>query len=527
MPRTLRFLLLALWLSCTSTLVFAQSAEGDAREAQARFDVQEYQVEGVTLLPAEDIERAVYRFLGPGKTIADVEGARKAVEASYRKRGYATVIVDIPEQEVDAGVVRLKVTEAKVTKLRVLGSRYYSQGRILERTASVSEGSTPNFTAFAKDLQTVNRFPGSKVTPVLRPGPEPGTTEMDLQVEDNNPLSAELELNNHYSPNTTRTRASAKVSYANLWQKQHTLSLQYLTAPEKTSESKVWVASYLWPLRNSDKIAAFYGVRSRSSVAALGDFTVIGNGDILGSRLVMPLPDAGKLYHSLTLGLDYKSFKENITQRGEPGIQTPIRYTTASLSYGGSRLSQSHAWQFSAGVNFGLRGAGSDEQAFDNRRFKANGNFAVWKWDVQRAQSLGKKFELLTRVDGQLADQPVVSNEAFSAGGSSSVRGYLESELIGDSGAHATVELRGPRLPVAKPAMKIRPLAFAEGSYLWLKDPLPGQADEFSIYSAGIGLRMEKWHGLEAALDIGWALKKSPYTSEGGVRAQFSAMYQF
>lgn len=502
-------------------LLFSRALLADT----AIFDVLEFQVRGNSLLPQTSIEKAVYRYLGEKRSIADVEGARAALEKTYRDAGYATVVVDIPEQAVDSGIVQLHVTESKVSKVRVIGSRYYSQGRILAATPSITPGTTPRFSDFQNDLQTVNRFPGSRVTPVLRPGKDEGTTEIDLTVEDKNPLSGSVELNNRHSPNTTPLRLIGSAAYANLWQLGHTLSLQYQTAPEEPSEADVWVGSYLMPIPDSEKMLALYAVRSRSSVAALSDFTVIGNGDIYGARLVMPLPALGVLYHSLTLGIDYKDFQENVAQPGTPGLQTPIRYVPASASWSGTRADARGEWQFGTGLSLGLRGAGSDELAFENKRFKAHGNFVVWKWEAQRSEALTKSLSLVGRIDGQLADQALVSNEQFSGGGASSVRGYLESEQIADNGVHSSFELRGPLLFGG--TVQLRPLAFIEGAYLWLNDPLPGQQSEFSLYSAGIGLRLSEWHRMDASLDLGIPLKDSSYTDAGQARLQFSATMKF
>lgn len=503
------------------------AAEPTAAE-KPKFDILEYQVEGAALLPQVAVEKAVYPFLGPGKTVDDVEAARKMLEQAYRKAGFATVTVDIPEQEVNTGVVRLHVNESRVGKLRVTGSRYYSQGRILAQMPSVAPGATPNFTAFQSDLQTVNRFPGSRVTPILKPGREPGTTDVELNVEDKNPLSGSVELNNHYSPNTSATRLTGTAAYANLWQLGHTLSLQYQTAPEKPEEARVWVGSYVAPLPDSDKVGVFYYVHSRSSVAALSDLTVIGNGDIYGTRLIMPLPSDGPLYHSLTLGVDYKDFQENIDQPGTPGIQTPIRYWPALLSYGGSRADSRGQWEFSTGVTAGLRDAGSNELAFDNKRFNARGNFFIYKWDAQRTQALSKSWSLVGRFDGQIADQPLVSNEEFSAGGATTVRGYLESEQIADNGFHGSLELRGPSLWSRKDnSGSLEPHLFVEGAHLWLRDPLPAQQSKFSLSSAGLGLRFKDGRRLDAVLDLAFPFQSTTYTEAGHPRLQFNTTVHF
>src|SRR5579883_1134219 len=86
-------------------------AQGPAKQT---FNVYEFLVLGSHVLGQMKVEATVYPFLGPDKTIQDVEKARAALIDAYRKAGYGTVLVDIPEQSVDQGVVRLKVTEGNI-----------------------------------------------------------------------------------------------------------------------------------------------------------------------------------------------------------------------------------------------------------------------------------------------------------------------------------------------------------------------------------------------------------------------------
>ncbi|MEI9898608.1 MAG: ShlB/FhaC/HecB family hemolysin secretion/activation protein [Chthoniobacter sp.] len=52
----------------------------------------------------------------------------------------------------------------------------------------------------------------------------------------------------------------------------------------------------------------------------------------------------------------------------------------------------------------------------------------------------------MAKVQGQIANEPLVSAEQFSAGGLSSVRGYLEGEVPGDNAIIGSIELRSPSL---------------------------------------------------------------------------------
>ena len=194
------------------------------------FDILEFQVEGNTKLSNLQIETAVYPQMGDKKTIADVEKAREALEKAYHSAGYLTVLVDIPEQDVDKKTVKLHVTEGKVGHLRVKDARYFTLGRIKELAPSVQEGEVPHFPTVQADIARLNRTSDKRVTPVMKAGKVFGTVDVDLKVEDSLPVHASLELNDKYSQDTTRLRLSGMVRYDNLWQREHSLSLNLLTS---------------------------------------------------------------------------------------------------------------------------------------------------------------------------------------------------------------------------------------------------------------------------------------------------------
>src|SRR5262245_60338363 len=143
---------------------------------EEKFDVWEYRVAGTKVLDKRSVERAVYAYLGPQKTLKDVEQARMALEDAYRKSGFSTAFVDIPEQTVDSGVVRLSVTEGKLDRVRVTGARYFSNRQILAQLPSLEPGTVPHFPEVQGELAALNReTPDRSVTPVLRAGRYPGT----------------------------------------------------------------------------------------------------------------------------------------------------------------------------------------------------------------------------------------------------------------------------------------------------------------------------------------------------------------
>ena len=212
-----------------------------APPAQERtFEINAYDVEGNTLLDQLAVETAVYPHLGPGRTPADVEAARAALEKAYQAHGYQSVIVQVPAQNAASGIVRLRVTEARVGHVRVSGSEYHLPSVVREQMPSLQEGQVPDFRAVQRDLADVNRLPDRRVTPSLKPGRIPGTVDVDLHVNDDLPLHASVEVNNDHSQNTKPLRTLATVHYDNLWQLGHSLSATYSVAPQQPSNSEVF-----------------------------------------------------------------------------------------------------------------------------------------------------------------------------------------------------------------------------------------------------------------------------------------------
>jgi hemolysin activation/secretion protein len=506
---------------------------GLAHADEATFDVFEFRVEGATLLPTTLVEQAVYPYLGERKTLADVEKARDALEKAYHGAGYLTVLVSIPQQKVDSGVVKLAVTEAPVDRLRVVESRYFSLGEIKASAPELAEGKVPNFNQMQKELAALNRSGDRKITPVLRPGVTPGTVEVDLKVQDQLPLHGNVEVNDRYSQDTTPTRLLANLRWDNLWQKQHGLGITVQTAPEKPDESKVFSASYTMPLDSGDYLA-FYGVKSDSAVAAVGTLNVIGNGVIFGARYILPLRGHEDFFHTATLGVDYKDIQQAVALIDGGDFETPITYMPFTLGWDGTWLShglmgQGGVSKFGIAFNFNLRGSVGDEQEFADKRFKGRADYAYLRGLFSHEETWTSDWELLVRGGWQLAAQPLVSNEQFVIGGVDTVRGYLEAAALGEDGINLTLETHTPnyarRLTDGLDEMRL--LAFIDGGSVRVRQPLPSQEARFTLAGTGIGVRFRGWHGVSGGLDWAVALKDLGDTERGDSRAHFRLGYEW
>jgi hemolysin activation/secretion protein len=521
---------------CT-TAALADSVQAPPPAQERRVDIEAYDVDGNTKLDQDTVESAVYPFLGPQRSREDVDGAREALQKAYQAHGYQSVVVEIPPQAVTEGIVKLHVVEAPVGRLRVVGSQYFSPSVIRNQVPSLAQGNVPNFDDAQRQISDLNRIPDRQVSPVLKPGKVPGTVDVDLHVKDTLPFHASAEINNDHSANTPPLRVVGTARYDNLWQLGHTISATYLAAPQDVAQSQVFAGSYLAPIWGTPWTLLMSGYKSNSNVNSLGGATVLGNGYALNGRAILNLPPLDDFSQSLSFGINFNHFLENVTVLQTAACVSPehggscvtIEYWPVTASYNLSRSAADSTTDASLSVTAGTRGLGSPpNQISDNRSF-ATGNFVHLNFDLSYTENLVADVQAVFHVTAQLADQPLVPTEQFAAGGLTSVRGYLQSEAIGDNGFSHSFELRSPSLGplIDSYVQDWRFFIFGEWANTWILEPLSGQQDQFRLASTGAGSRFQIFDHISGNVDVAFPLKDGPTTKAFTPVTSFSLKTEF
>jgi hemolysin activation/secretion protein len=512
--------LLSMMIGSALALPFAAHAQTQAAAAApapaatpASFQINEYLVRGNTLLGNVDIEESVEPYLGPGRSMKDVHAAQGALQKLYQSKGYQSVVVEVPPQQVKNGVILLQVVENSIGRVRVEGAKYHSPQEIRDAVPALAEGTIPNFTQAQQQLADVNREqPGRQVVPLLSPGSMPDTMDVTLKVDDSDPWHGSVEVNNDHSADTPDLRTIANVSYNNLWQLGQTLSASYIVAPQDPRATEVYALSYLAPL-SADWSLLGSAYKSNSNANTLGGTTVLGKGNAFSFQATRQLPVLGDYTQMVSFGFSRKHFDQNITLGGQT-TEAPLTYYPLTAAYTGQRVTDASTSSFTLTGNFGLRGVGSSNTAFDDQRYNARDNFADLHLDFNYVHNLVDGFALATRASAQATDEPLVSSEQFAAGGMSSVRGYLSAEDTADNGAIASVEVRTPSVNawLGSWANDWRFHVFVDSARLMLIDPLPDQNGRFTLLSTGVGTQFTVFHYLTGDLEYAYPLRNGVET---------------
>jgi hemolysin activation/secretion protein len=515
------------------------TATDEGRVEDLRFDVMEFEVTGNSVLTAAAIQRALTPYTGFGKGVPDVEAARDALERAYRDQGYATVIVEVPAQDVRAGLVKLAVVEGKVDQVRVRGARYVRPSEVKAALPGLSEGAVPNVPALQRELADANSRPARTITPEFRAGQAPGTVDVDLVVEDKRPWGASIELNDQFNRSTERWRYNASVNYDNLWQAGHSANIFFQTAPEDTDQIQVWSGSYYAPLGYGRTSLLGYVVQSNTDVATIGGLAVLGDGFMVGSRVIHTLGDSPKgVVQSLTVGVDYKDYMDQIgvvdpTTGDLLTFDTPVTYLPFTSQYrllGGSAKAN---YEVTVGATFAFDGLVGDQDEFGGvpddplmpgdqsrpgKRADSEASFFFLSGGMVANRTIAEDWQAKAAIDWQVSAVPLISNEQFVLGGASSVRGYREAEVLGDSGFRVAMEL-GREVPLAwageavDNALDWRVSLFGEGGGAFINRPLPDEEEEFWLASVGLSTSFEVYKMVYGQFDLAYQFNDDPSKS--------------
>jgi hemolysin activation/secretion protein len=585
----------------------------------AKFPVHAYEVTGDTLLSDEILTEILGDYTGTNIGVAEILKAGSELQMEYRDRGYPTVNVTIPPQQITNGIVKIRVFEGELASITVTNNRFFSSNNVVRSLPSLRTNEVLLGPLFQTELDRANANQDRQIYPQLTPGPRENTTALILDVRDRLPLHGKLELNNQSSPGTPETRVNSSAAYNNLWQLEHSVGVQYSFSPEDYKIGEHWpfydrplVANYSGyyrlPLGDPEAVANaltipggnfgydeatrkfrlpspsnrpemnFYASRSTidTGVQTIVDRFITGSSNTfqqivqkditinsaVGARLSLPMPSAGAWQSAFSFGADFKSYqltshKTNIifqppvviTNAGGTiitnagfTIPTPtplpdgltaksLDYLPLSLRYDGSLHDALGITSFGLGLSLNAWYSGSLSNLHNTSgSTNMHGSWIILTPSISRDFVLYTNWTLSLRVDGQIASEPLISNEQFGAGGVNSVRGYREGEVFGDDGWHVSIEEKTPAYIIgplgARQRLAVRGSIFMDYAEAYLLDP-QGQKSRIPLWGVGAGVVISLGNYWDARLIFSEPLLSAGSTKAYQPRFNFAVTGQF
>ena len=547
-------LLFALGVHAAHAQAPAQPAPEQAPAAppDPRFDIDKFTVRGATLIAADGLKLLLAPYIGKSKDFGDVQKALEALEKAYTGKGYSAVQVILPEQQIDKGEVEFDVIEAKIGKIVVEGNKYFNEANVRASLPRVQQGQPPNIFHIADNLRLANESPAKQTTVLLRSGVEEGQVDAVVRVADERPNKLSLTLDNTGTQQTGLFRVGIGYQNSNLWNRDHVLNAQYVTAPNDDDRANrlglypsqnvfILGAQYRIPLyRRGDTLEFSAGYSNVDSGVVANLFNISGSGTIFSVRYNQNLEKIGDLEHKLAYALDWRGYKSVVRQIGVAGagLVPDVNVHPISLTYSGAYRKSESSFSISVSQNLpGGNDAGTGAFQGDPwvvparpaAREGANPRYFVTRWSFNHNRALPRDWQFRFGMNGQLTRDMLLSGEQFGLGGADSVRGYIEREIINDHGYRGTLEFYTPDFGSAMPVtgVRVRALAFYDWGAVRRIRPTVLEMHGQHVSSAGLGLRVSRGTNLSVRVDVATVTDSGGLQKIGDVRVHASVAYVF
>lgn len=484
-----------------------QLPEGEAPELGFEFEVQEFKLEGNTVLEEEELEAILKNYRDRSLTFADLLELETKLTKLYTSNGYINSGVVIPSQNVSQGVVKIQAIEGRVEEINVNVNGRLKESYIRSRLSRGTK-SPLNIEELQEALQLLQLNPlVESLNAELSVGLSRDRWALDVDVNQGNAFDPVLFVNNSRTPSVGTVQRGLELNHNNVLGYADRFSFVF----KNTDGSNDFDTSYTIPVNSLDGTV---GLRYRyvDSDIIEGDFDdldIESQTDEIELTLRQPvlLSANSESTQELALGLEFSRQSNEVSLQDQPfpelspGADENGETKISALRFFQDWTRRTRKDVLAARSQFSL---GLDIFDATVNEGDPDGEFVSWRGQVQWLRQLASSsnINLLLRSDIQLSGDDLVPLERFSLGGVDSVRGYRQDALLGDSGLFVSAEVRIPFYRWNQQQSSLSAIPFVDFGTSWSNSENINQ-DEDTVVSLGVGLQLDLSDTLRARLDYG------------------------
>jgi hemolysin activation/secretion protein len=488
-------------------------------QGEVTFEVKSFTLEGVNLMPEASVQEVLKPWLGRPVNFDDLQNACNAVMDFYRKSGY-TVQAILPPQKIANGIVKILITEAKLSSVFVdtpSGPTRFSKERAAEYITYANPIGEPlNTLAVERALLILNETPGVIVSSQLEPGDKDGDTAIRLQLTEPQWYQGKVEANNYGSRSTGANQGVIALNGINPLGIGDQASVNGIY-----SEGSQYIqGAYALPVSPDGLRFGISGTYLEyKNVSNYAQSASAGYGDAWtgGISLAYPLIREQGSNVNVNVNYDVKSYSNK-------NLLTMATISSYNINDATIGLSGNHYDSFAGG---GVS-AGSVAVVFGNLNILATSmqgygqytpaNFTKLTFSGNRTQQLNEDGETSAYigVTGQLSSANLNSAEQIYMGGPYAVRAYPVAQGGGAQGGIATAELRH-QFQDRFTGTVFYDLGLVQQYKATYQNwqGLTNASNFYSLQGAGLGLKWD-WEGWNLGAMVAWQIGKNPLYSSTG-----------
>ncbi|MCQ9424354.1 ShlB/FhaC/HecB family hemolysin secretion/activation protein [Pseudomonas sp. LJDD11] len=429
-----------------------QQAEPSAPSAateQRCFDIQRIELKGAESLSEAERKKLVSPWVGKCLGVPQLNEVLKAITDHYLNKGMVTTRAYLPQQDLSQGVLHVLVVEGKLEKLGSEGP-----GKVSERELAMTFPGKPGEVLNLRDIEQMvdqfNRLPSRRVQTRLTPGQAIGGSNVLVDNRPDKPWRASLSRHNDGQRSTGEQQWSTGLEWDSPLGLADQLRLRgghdALSDHRKTSKNFLMGYEVPWGWWN---FSYYY---SESDYRALGqastfDFKQSGDSQSHQLRAERVIHRDALSKTSINTGLSH--LRTNNYINDEKLGTSSNRITEAQFGITHGRRVGGSFVNIDLGMQQGIGAldAQGDHDPNGNRPGPGIPTARYRKYTATVSylypfQLWGERLTFSSLATGQHSEDALYSPQRLSLGGVSSVRGFKDQYLSGDSGGYWRNELR-------------------------------------------------------------------------------------
>jgi hemolysin activation/secretion protein len=470
----------------------------DPRYADVRVTISEVVFNGLKGATLEEMRSTWTPFAGTDQPVSVLCEIRDAAATMLRNKGYLAA-VQVPTQRIENGIVRMETLYARITTVRARGQTDGAEAKLASYLGKLTEDEYFDRNKAERYLLLARDLPGYNVQLTLKPaGTGPGELIGEVAVLRRR-YSLDATVQNLAADETGRWGGQLRAQLYGLTGLGDVTSLAFYSTPDFKEQKILNVAHSFRP--------------GGEGLTVDGQFTYAWTEPDIGGNDATPDLESKTLFWTLGarypfirsqssnlwggIGFDYVDQKVDFFG---PLTRDKLRVLWLRAQWDAIDLSSRRpGWRADAMVEIrkGLDifdatdGCGLPCPVGETpaSRFDGEANAVLLRAAASGEVALGRDFAFMISPRAQIAFDPLLSFEEFTAGNYTVGRGYDPATLTGDSGVGLLAEIRGPRMmPFRQSKLSLQPYLFGDAAWAWNKNDGVG-ADH--LLSAGGGIRAE------------------------------------
>ena len=133
----------------------------DVSSSEPTVLVKRFIIDGANLFSPKDFEKVLDKYRDKEISMTGIKSIADEITAFYRKKGYITTSVYVPEQEISDNTVEFKVVEARIGDIVIEESKY-AKVKAIKNRLLIEKGQILNSNKLESNLRVYNQHPDRK-----------------------------------------------------------------------------------------------------------------------------------------------------------------------------------------------------------------------------------------------------------------------------------------------------------------------------------------------------------------------------